>query len=973
MGRVGLTLVAGPANAGKVALLLERYLTALSRQPILIVPNRSDVERVERELLRREACLFGGSIGTFDDLFEQLARDGGEARPVLPDALRALVLRRTAAAAELNGLGASARFGGFAEALGDAIRELESGLVEPQDLQDGRLAELHAAYRAELERRAVWDRDLERRYAAERVASSFDAWDGRPVFAYGFEDLTAAQWHLLEALAGRSEVSVSLPYEPGRPAFAALQRTADDLARLAETVETMPPRYGEVAHPALAHLERTLFSDATSGEAPALEGAVRWLEGAGRRGTAELVGEEILALVRADTAPEEILVVCPGLERWRAPLETAFDTLGVPFALEGRLRLAQTPFGHGFLSLLRYAWLERTRRGLFAFLRSPYSGLARGHVDFLEGRLRGRAVQAERVEEEAVSLRGGPFPPLEALRSAVSPLAGARALAASMSRSAHGLEGVQPGARTVADLRAYESVVELLDQLEGWGEDISADEILHALERARVRLDSVGERGRVQVVELDRARTRLADVVFVLGLEGGSLPRRGSPSPFLDDERRRDLDERRGSRLLRPDSVGRDRYLLYTACTRATKRLTLVREAAGDDGSPRDASPFWDETRSLFPPDDVARWTLRRRLSALTWPLERAPTERERLRAVATLAASDPDAATSIALANGWERRLERALTAFERPTRLTHPAVLEELRARGTFSVTELETFVDCSSIWFVDRLLSPRRIDAEVDAKLRGSVAHSALYKFFSRLPKRLGADRVSPERLEEAVTFMGECLDEALAGVRMELTELQRLELEGSLRRDLEAVVRAEAEQESPLVPSRFEVSFGAGERATIGALDLGTFRLTGKIDRIDVDPFSARGIVLDYKSGKTALGAQKIEDELRLQIPLYMLVLRDIIGIEPLGGVYRPLSGKREARGLLRAEAREDGVPGFHKNDYLEEDAFWGQVELARDRAVTTVERLRGGDVSHDPRFGACPDWCELFSMCRVKRA
>jgi len=42
---LGLTLVAGPANAGKVALLLERYLARLDDEPTLIVPNRSDVDR----------------------------------------------------------------------------------------------------------------------------------------------------------------------------------------------------------------------------------------------------------------------------------------------------------------------------------------------------------------------------------------------------------------------------------------------------------------------------------------------------------------------------------------------------------------------------------------------------------------------------------------------------------------------------------------------------------------------------------------------------------------------------------------------------------------------------------------------------------------------------------------------------------------------------------------------------------------
>ena len=65
----GLTLLAGPANAGKVALLLERYLGALDRDPVLIVPHGSDVERIERELLAERGALLSGQIGTFDDVF----------------------------------------------------------------------------------------------------------------------------------------------------------------------------------------------------------------------------------------------------------------------------------------------------------------------------------------------------------------------------------------------------------------------------------------------------------------------------------------------------------------------------------------------------------------------------------------------------------------------------------------------------------------------------------------------------------------------------------------------------------------------------------------------------------------------------------------------------------------------------------------------------------------------------------------
>jgi ATP-dependent helicase/nuclease subunit B len=985
---MALSVLAGPANAGKVARLLERYLRALDSDPFLIVPNRPDVDRAERELLRGSGALMGGSIGTFDDLFRRIGRDPRTRmrRRVATDAQRTLLLRRVVERARAEGLGRSARFTGFADSLGAAVAELESALLEPAELdgtRDEQLARLYAAYREELERLGLSDRELERRRAADRLAGELDAWDGRPVFAYGFEDLTGAEWSLLEALAARSEVTVSLPYEPGRDAFASLSRTSEDLAALAAEVEELPPSPA-ARSPVLAHLERGLFRAAANGNgrsAPALDGSLRFLEGAGLRGTLELLAEEVLTLLRSGTAADEIGVVCPSVERWRAALDTAFSTLGVPYAIDDRVRLGQTSFGQALLALLRYAWHDGERRDLFSFLRSPYSGLARAHVDFLEGRLRGRGVNtAARVEEEVEKLRGQPIPHLGPLRAADDPVAAVRDLARGMVSCAHGKEAPPTTAPALLDLRVQAQVARLADEVDDWrelGGELTREDLVALLERASVRLARPGEAGRVAVLDLRRARTRRFEALFVLGLEEGGLPRRTESSPFLDEERKVELERSsRAGRLLRTDPVSRDRYLFYTACTRPTLRLTLVREAASDDGAPREPSPFWDEVRGLFAAEDVERWTRRRSLPALTWPIEAAPSERERLRALAALAASDGRSARPLARANGWDRRLERALAAFERPTRLTHPVVLEELRQKTSFSVTDLERFADCSSMWLVERLVSPRSIDAQVDALLRGSVAHQALFSFYKGLPKRVGAEQVRAETLEEARVFMRECLAAALeAHVRPDLPALERRELAESLGRDLEQLVRAEAESPSPLVPSRFEVSFGSERSAPElqRGLDLGGFTVSGKIDRIDRDPFGARGVVVDYKSGRTAHSARKIETELHLQIPLYMLVLRDLVGIEPLGGVYRALAGEGQARGLLRAEERDDGLPGYSRNDYVEEDAFWGQIERAQEHARSMVERIRAGDVRHDPKNGfPCPSWCDLWPMCRVRR-
>ena len=301
---------------------------------------------------------------------------------------------------------------------------------------------------------------------------------------------------------------------------------------------------------------------------------------------------------------------------------------------------------------------------------------------------------------------------------------------------------------------------------------------------------------------------------------------------------------------------------------------------------------------------------------------------------------------------------------------------MLESWSSRTSFSATELERFADCSSAWLVERIVDPKTIDAEPDAMLRGQVVHTALHRFYGSLPRELDSERVTPENLDRALELVRRCLDDALeSGVKLDLSELQRAELRYTLLADLEGFVRDEAASGVQFVPRRLEVGFGSERSAPElqRGLDLGDgLRLSGKIDRIDIDPFSARGIVQDYKSGKGAHSARDIDRDLRLQIPLYVLALRDLVGVEPLGGVYRALAGRRLTRGMLRESSRED-LPGFTRDDYLDDDAFWAQVETARERASNYAQRIRAGDVRHDPKGDGCPAWCDLWTVCRVERA
>ncbi len=974
-----LTLLLGPANCGKVALLLDRFVDAVDAgaTPFLVVPTRPDVELAERDLVRRRPALLGGVIGTFDDLFERVLIVSGRPAASLGSLERRLVLERVVADAQLETLAAPARFSGFVDGLARLFDDLASA-DQPAGLERrlqafstagrrGELAGLYGGYRARLDELGVPDRAGQRGAAAELLAGSLEAWDDAPVYAYGFEDVTGVQLAALRALSARCEVTVSLPYETGRPAFSAVRAVVESLTAAPHAVIELPPA-DHFASPVLAHLERTLFDEQPPPPAPEPDGSVVLLEACGVRGVADQVAAEVLQLVRDGTPPDQIGVLTSDTGHWRIALESAFRSLGVPLDVDAPLLLGETAFGQALFGLLRFAWFEGERGELFRFLRSPFSGIPRTTVDYAEGRLRGRgALSAADVRQTLEELDYGRLlATADRLALGGEPVGQVADLARRMSAAAGGLTArrlSEAGELHAAALRALLRALEQMTAATARGlASIDRATLLAQLERVSWRSGDPGA-GRVAVLDLRRARTRRFDSVFVLGLEEGSFPGGARESAFLDAEEAAQLG------VTRVDTVQRDRHLFYTAATRPWRRLHLCRQAADDDGRLLEPSPFLDDlVRALGGPPELRRRTL----GDLTHPLEQAPTERERLRSLVREQRRRPDWAAAVAAEQGWTRKLQRARAAYRRDSRLTNPAVLAALADQQRFSVTELEKFAECSSAWFVERFLQPGEIDYAFGPKETGSVAHTTLHRFHERMPGELGVERLTEAELPRAVPLMRRCLHEALATVRIPGGAAGK-EAVRRLERDLEGFLASEAVFASPLVPRDYEVRFGTKSSPSNlqQGLRLDGFAVSGTIDRVDRDPgMSARGMVWDYKTGKGAKSAVQIETERRLQLPLYMLVMRDLLGIEPVAGLYRALGGERKVRGMaVRGE-----IDGVVKNDQMDPAEFWAQVERAVGYANQIVARVRAGDVRRDPIGRSCPEWCvrQAGGICRVAR-
>jgi hypothetical protein len=137
------------------------------------------------------------------------------------------------------------------------------------------------------------------------------------------------------------------------------------------------------------------------------------------------------------------------------------------------------------------------------------------------------------------------------------------------------------------------------------------------------------------------------------------------------------------------------------------------------------------------------------------------------------------------------------------------------------------------------------------------------------------------------------------------------------------------------------------------------------------------------VIDYKLSGSVTAREKLEEQSKLQLQLYMLAVAEHWQVEPIGGLYHPLRGTsaRRPRGMVLDEAAEE-LKGYspYKGDVVSREEMNSLLTEARERAGGIVARMRSGDIRRDPgpREGlrghdACPAYCEFAPICRRDRA
>lgn len=299
-------------------------------------------------------------------------------------------------------------------------------------------------------------------------------------------------------------------------------------------------------------------------------------------------------------------------------------------------------------------------------------------------------------------------------------------------------------------------------------------------------------------------------------------------------------------------------------------------------------------------------------------------------------------------------------------------------------WSPTSLETYASCPFEYFLNRVINLQalpEVEPNLSAGDRGTAIHDVLSTFY-RQWRAAGHEKVSLSSLADATDLILRLANEELGKYSFQspLWDATRILMLGDRHTGpgyFERFLLSETEEEnSPLIPSRFEYSFGMGttesddpasspEPVELASPD-GERKvfIRGRIDRIDITP-DGSFLIYDYKSGSQHPKAKDIEAGTALQLPLYLLAFEKITGNHGIGGGYYTIRREVDRSIVLADSAAKELMVSRPR---VSAD-FAGLITHSRECTFAYIDGIRNGCFPL-PREEKCPNpYCEFKRICR----
>lgn len=292
-------------------------------------------------------------------------------------------------------------------------------------------------------------------------------------------------------------------------------------------------------------------------------------------------------------------------------------------------------------------------------------------------------------------------------------------------------------------------------------------------------------------------------------------------------------------------------------------------------------------------------------------------------------------------------------------------------------FSASQIENYLLCPYLWFVQRRLRIQPIDEEFGPLQMGDFAHHALECFYQTFQQQTGLSKVTTASLGEARAIMEETLAEQQAlqftlkpddNRLVPLSEVELREVE-----DLKARLVRYLDFEAQLLPGfrPLHLEYGVGETERV---EYAGVRLTGKIDRIDVDD-QGHAVIIDYKGSLSA--DYEAEARLKVQALVYAQVIKRLLGLDVVGALYVCYGRTPKLSGAYDACVLETPHLPYMRHGHCacspaSGHTFAQLLDETEQRVAQAMGDLLAGKVAPDPLGPSACAWCPV-TACLKRRA
>lgn len=1003
-----LHFILGRARSGKSIRIFQQMLKALEEEGnktlILLVPEQLSYE-TERDLMEAGnlKSLMRLEVLSFQRLahrvFTQVGRVPGQE---LNELGRIMLLRHI-----LNTVGPSLRLyqglagkEGFLSYLNQLLVEMMRNGITPEDLSFSdvptilahKVQDIAFLYRKymELLTPLLYDREEQFQLLAKKIPGAFFLQNAR-IWVDGFRGFTGQEYLVLEALLSRVQsmtVALTLDQEGGDP-FQPTERTWQRLLQLAKgqkqpvMEEYLSSNY--IPFASIQHLERYLYRYPSR---PFLKtgSEIQIIEALNPLEEVEEVAREILFLVREKGYRfREVALVTGSRERYQPLIEQVFPEFQIPFFLDAKRSMMESPIIRCILSALRIAMGGFQYEDLFHFLKTGFGPLKRDEWEVLEQYILEWGIQGEGMQETFT------YPPSQGALVYLQRLQ--KTLFQFLLPFSRDLAALEKAAQYTQVLQAFLQRLKLKEQVADWlhyleekGQEdyrIQVSQTLEMVEEVFFQLHqllgdeqmtvqqyyTILESGfcqcelgvipptldQVLVGDLERSRSRTVVALFILGVNDGILPGPNRDQGlFLDGEK--ELLQEKGLPLVDSFTLAQEeRFDLYSLLSRPTGALSFSYALSDSQGQPQEPSLLIKRLQQLFPGvkthqrDEEAVTSPAHTFHRLMLHLQQYKKEGElssQWRQVFAWYYQQPE----------WRDVISHLLQ------RLYPSGPMKPLGPEGVqngfpsplrMSISRLERFLRCPFAHFVAYLLQPlERQEYRVQSFDMGNMMHQALDIFFTQLKERgckLGEVEESWawDLMETILQDLGERYHQGL--FLQEVRGPYYLRVLKRLGRRIISVVKEQLKRGEFQVAVS-EVTFEEGGMIPPLKIILPSrvMYLEGRIDRVDTWEKEGGIVVrvIDYKTGRYQFSLGEAYHGLHLQPLLYLAAL--LRGGEKLfhsevipGGLfYQPILDPL----LKKGEGGEDVEAGILKALRLQGLLIGeGDLLLGHDREVGAGER------------------------------